>query len=131
MASPAAKSRGFCASGDRDCVKKIPGLFSTLLADSTHLAPRRLELKVKKSPAGRTTDESRSSGLSRGASGPALARTLYVHMNSGQVIESFPSTSVRMTDNSLVVLNGDETVATFARAVVYFATYRLEQPFPL
>ena len=61
-----------------------------------------------------------------GSSQEVPGATLYIHMYGGDVIEAFPSTGLRMTDDSLLVLNGVETVAIFPRAEVYFASYRRE-----
>lgn len=47
--------------------------------------------------------------------------TLYVHLCSGNVIEVQPATAVRVTDDEVIVLDGEDVVATFRRNDVYFA----------
>ena len=54
--------------------------------------------------------------------GNGTGETLYVHLYSGNVIEVTPATAVRVTDREVIVLNGEETVATFAREDVFFAS---------
>ncbi len=48
--------------------------------------------------------------------------TVYVHLCSGQVVLVRPANAVRVTDDALEVLQGEEIVAHFPRSNVYFAS---------
>jgi hypothetical protein len=45
---------------------------------------------------------------------------LYVHLNSGEIVEVNPATRVSLTHERMVLLNDEEQVATFSRSDVYY-----------
>jgi hypothetical protein len=59
----------------------------------------------------------------------AASSAIYVHLNSGEVLEVSPATGVRLTADELLVLNGERVVAKFARPSVYLTSdVSMERP---
>jgi len=54
--------------------------------------------------------------------------TVYVHLCSGQIVEVKPATAVRIAGEALEVLNGEDLVASFPKARVYFASDEEMEP---
>ena len=53
---------------------------------------------------------------------------LYVHLCAGEILEIPGITGVRVTQDGIEALTGDEVVATFDRGDVYFAADRPMEP---
>jgi hypothetical protein len=56
---------------------------------------------------------------------------IYVYLRRGGVIEVKPATGVRLTGDTVTVLNGKRTVARYPRERVVQATRQLIEPSPL
>jgi hypothetical protein len=56
---------------------------------------------------------------------------IYVYLRRGGVVEVRPATGVRLTGDTITVLNGNETVARYPRERVVQATRQPIEPTPL
>jgi hypothetical protein len=57
-----------------------------------------------------------------------IARTMYVHLCSGKVIEVDGVTSLRVTLSEVILERGSEATSVFARRDVYFACCDPDEP---
>ena len=78
--------------------------------------------------AGNRKNGVRSAGYLVPAIEPVACATYYVHLCSGEIIEVAPVTDVRVTEVSVIVLNGPDVVATYPRPSVYFISDRPMEP---
>ena len=68
----------------------------------------------------RVAEGGASIGPGAAESRPSRGR-LYVHLNNGEVLELEPITSFMTKREVIVVLNGEDEVATLRRSAVYYA----------
>ena len=54
--------------------------------------------------------------------------TIYVHLCLGGVVELHPATSIKLTQDFVVILNGEEVVTSFPRESVYFVADEPMEP---
>jgi hypothetical protein len=62
--------------------------------------------------------------------GHEASDVIYVYLRRGDVIEVRPATGVRLTGDTVTVLNGHEVVARYARERVVQATHQPVEPIP-